>query len=848
MQTIIIWVSYLLFLYGSASLHGQARRGRVVTPADHKLWHTLTDENISPDGKWVSYILDYANGPDTLFLHSTKSNKRYIFPNAKTGTFSPDGKNWGAVDSDGLILVNHAKGVTRTAGILQFSFTKAGYIIMAGGEYIIFRDMASGQEYTVKGFLSYNTSPNGDNIACITRKGLSIIHLGKQIREEKIVETTVALSAIEWDSSGNALAFLEALPEDNFEGQNHRLHYYDLHRGKKAMLDRLRIVRPPADAPLFVNGGKVFFYTCPDIPKGLETSGIQIWDSENPLLYPAAKAKSNWKNNCRLTLWDTAIGNMTPVASDSLPNALLTLNSRFALRYDRHANQPHYLGDPLVNLYAVNLETGKQSLLVEKQVMHSDFISGSAKGNYITWFREGNWWVHDLQKSTTVNITTGLEMVNKDYDWAGPEESYGMAGWSSDEKYLLVYDRYGIWLLSPDGQQRIRLTDGKKNGIAYRIGLSANSAVVTHGYSLLHTVSIDLSKGLWLEMHGTDHATGYAYWDGNKVSVVNYGNSKFSGLKCTSSGNYIYKEESFEVPPKLMYAAKRSKPKMLLQSNPHALKFAWGASVLVDYTDPRGIPLQGALFYPAGYGPGKKYPMVVLIYERLSQLVNQYHNPGEDIAGAFSVTNYTQAGYVVLCPDIAYRMGEPGFSASDCVNAAVDAAIAKGVVNEKRIGLIGGSFGGYETAFIISQTDRFAAAVSGCGFTDLVSWYLSVRPNVGTSNIWRFESQQQRMGKSLYENYSGYIENSPIRHAANINTPLLSWSGVDDPMVVWEQGLELHLALKRLGKKHIYFVYPGEGHAFINPETINDRDRRIKQWFDFYLKGIPLPPDFSNLK
>lgn len=281
------------------------------------------------------------------------------------------------------------------------------------------------------------------------------------------------------------------------------------------------------------------------------------------------------------------------------------------------------------------------------------------------------------------------------------------------------------------------------------------------------------------------------------------------------------------------------KEQVVLKTNPQQEKFCWGHSELISYTNQKGQPLQGVLFYPAGFQSEKKYPMIVHLYERQSGMMHQYINPTQYNQDGFNPVNYTFEGYLVFYPDIAYEVGSPGQSAVAGVQAAVDAVMAKGIVEYNHIGLIGGSFGGYETAFIISQTNRFATAVAGVACTDLVSSYLSMQSSGERSQIWRYESAQLRMGASLFANYKGYIENSPVAHASKINTPVLIWTGQQDPNVNWTQSIELHLALQRLQKPHTFLVYPGQGHAIGKPESQIDLDKRVKEWFDTYLKEKP---------
>ena len=197
-------------------------------------------------------------------------------------------------------------------------------------------------------------------------------------------------------------------------------------------------------------------------------------------------------------------------------------------------------------------------------------------------------------------------------------------------------------------------------------------------------------------------------------------------------------------------------------------------------------------------------------------------------------------------PDIVYEYGNPGFSATDCVVAATLKAVEAASIDKKRLGLIGHSFGGYETNFIITQTDLFAAAVGSAGLTDFTSHYLSEYEG-GKPNIWRFENQQMRMKVSLFEDYKGYWNNSVISHVSNIRTPLFTYTGMKDNNVPANQSYELYHAMRRLHKEHIFLVYPNETHNLIQPEHQLDISKRLTEWFGYYLKG-EARPDWFNPK
>lgn len=279
----------------------------------------------------------------------------------------------------------------------------------------------------------------------------------------------------------------------------------------------------------------------------------------------------------------------------------------------------------------------------------------------------------------------------------------------------------------------------------------------------------------------------------------------------------------------------------IYQSNPQHYGYKWGKSEMIHYSDSNGNQLQGALFYPSRYEPGKKYPMIVYIYQSMSGRLRQYKNPSVYSQDGFNHTNYTLDGYFVLLPDIYYEIGNPGKSARDCITAAVDTVLTKGDVDGKRMGLIGHSFGGYETNLVIGLTDIFAAAVSGAGISDTVGWYFTIGQDTMEPEAWRFENQQFRMGKSFYENKKGYIDNSPIMHAGAIRTPLLLWCGKEDTAVDMRQSIAMHLALRRLNKKNALLAYPGQGHAITDKQLQKDLSIKIKEWFSHFLQGGKAP-------
>src|SRR5690606_2146814 len=126
----------------------------------------------------------------------------------------------------------------------------------------------------------------------------------------------------------------------------------------------------------------------------------------------------------------------------------------------------------------------------------------------------------------------------------------------------------------------------------------------------------------------------------------------------------------------------------------------------------------------------------------------------------------------IFDPDIVYEVNDPGMSAVWAVIPAVKAAIETGIVDPERVGLWGHSWGGYQTAFLVTQTNIFKSAIAGAALTDMVSMYSSIYWNTGGSNQAIFESSQGRFKGNFIDNYEAYIRNSPVFHADKVKTPL----------------------------------------------------------------------------
>jgi dipeptidyl aminopeptidase/acylaminoacyl peptidase len=195
----------------------------------------------------------------------------------------------------------------------------------------------------------------------------------------------------------------------------------------------------------------------------------------------------------------------------------------------------------------------------------------------------------------------------------------------------------------------------------------------------------------------------------------------------------------------------------------------------------------------------------------------------------------------VLDPDIVYRVNDPGMSAVWCVLPAVKAAIATGFVNDRKVGLWGHSWGGYQTAFLVTQTNMFAAAIAGAPLTNMISMYGSIYWNTGGTDAAIFESSQGRFKGNPVQHMEAYVRNSPVYFADKVTTPLIIMHNDKDGAVDFNQGVTYYNTLVNLGKNVMMLEYVGENHGLSRPINQRDYAMRMREYFDHYLKDAPAP-------
>ena len=849
---------------------------RQLPQEDYGLWETLRPEKISNNGHWVSYRMDYVIGKDSLFLKNVNTNLVYAISEGINGRFSAQ-NHWFAylIKGKGIGYIDLKTGQrTLVPKAVHYSFSANGdYLAIYSGSSsteevkqntLLIKGLTKGTTLKIEDVSEYGFNQKGNRVVYFstndTGQFVAIRHLEKAKGNLEVITCNPNNSyhSLIWDKEGESFAFLEAFEDPLFKEQSHIVHQY--RQEKLYSFDHRTHIGFPKD--MYVSGStiakfliskdaqRVFFGIAPWtlVKEQKETSknnnnsaDVQIWHWKDEEVYPRKHIRSRYSKRPKLSVWWPTEDRFMQIASQEHPETFLTGDQKHALTFHPQAYRPLFkFGEDYIDIYLSDLATEKKELFLKKQLNINRHTLTSPNGKYISYFKDLDWWVYNIKNNTHSNITERLShptYTSKNTTYRTPRP-FGSPGWTKNDNEIIIYDEYDVWLISPDGASQKKLTNGRSSKTRHRIYEHQYKSYILYDFYGFECQSFNLDEGLMISTYGTTmKKSGYSTWNKEKgVVKMVYADKHINQLKKAKKKNsYVTKEQTFDTPPKLMlYSKNGTKP--LVQSNPQHSDFHWGSSELIQYMGIKGDTLQGVLFYPTNYQTDKQYPMIVHIYEKQSQQLHHYVNPSLQMGTGFNPTVYNTNGYFVLYPDIEYTYNDPGISATKCVVSAVKQVLEQASVDKNRIGLLGHSFGGYETVFILTQTDLFAAAVAGASSIDLVSSYLSFYEDMQTPEINFFESSQFRFTGSFYQYPDAYLSNSPIHNLQNINTPLLSWHGAKDGRVNLTQGIELYNAMRRLEKEHVFLVYPNGSHILANSDSQIDLSKKILHWFDFKLK------------
>jgi dipeptidyl aminopeptidase/acylaminoacyl peptidase len=753
------------------------------------------------------------------------------------------------------------------------------------GSKIVLRDLAAGRDLSLDHVLSFAFDSAsqyfGFSVAGPGGKdnGLYFIPLEDKDLSEKTIkhEERGLYTNLSWSKEGSYLAFLVGRDEEDSKGLAYSLWIWDgtSQEIKQAVaperIPESWMLPEKNDLSWSNDGQRLFFGFKPvefhprkeepekesdpeketdeidlfDYEQILKKREVDVWHWNDPLI--VTNQKKMWpriKDHTYLAVYHLGTGQMIQLADREMPFVQRSENPDFALGTSNipYRKEITWYGE-LQDVYVVSLKDGSRKKVVERidgsfsRSWRESSVSLSPNGRYVVYYKDKHWFLYDGKTSSSQNLTQNLDVpfFDEDHDYPRPAPGYSMPGWVEDDKAVLIYDKYDIWMFDTTNGKAVNITQGsgRETHRTFRvIRVDRERRFFSESERLLLSVYHNLDK---------HHGFYSCRLDRPGVEKLLEEPKKFSfEAKAKKADKILFTRESYTEYPDLWVSESKFKSlKKITDANPQIKDFAWGSAELVEWRSVDGVPLQGVLIKPGNYEPGKRYPVVVYFYRFFSQRLHEFNQVVVNHRPCFPL--YASNGYAVFLPDVRFDIGQPGYSATKCLVPGVQKLVDMGVADPDAIGLHGHSWSGYQTAFVITQTDIFACAIAGAPVSNMTSAYSGIRWESGLARQMQYEQQQSRIGGSLWEYPERYIENSPVFFADRINTPLLIQFGDEDGAVPWYQGIELYLAMRRLEKDCVFLQYRKEPHHLRKYANKLDYTIKMMEYFDHYLKGKPAP-------
>lgn len=735
------------------------------------------------------------------------------------------------------------------------------------GSSLIVRRLASGIDTTFGNVTEFAWQTTGPLLAFTVgvegRRGNGVQLYNPATSALRVLDSADAVySNLSWRRDADDLAALRAKTDDARDGATEMvLAWQGLERGigdpSTSLAAGRRTLDPTAAGvlaadqrivsfrrPEWSKDGATIFVGIAEWPAPLgsaneDAAGVDVWHWRDVDVMPLQKKRiATDRQRNMLAAWHLASNTFVALARSVFEDVRILEGQSRALVVDRgtHAME-RSLGRRLANLLLVDLRTGARTPVKER--VEDAYVQPSPDGRFVLYFLDDHYWLLDVASGSHRNLTRTIatSFTDRESDETVRQKPpHGFGGWTTDAADVLLYDEYDIWRVPTQASSvAVRLTDGAAEQVRHRVlRLDPDERFIDRARPLYVSLFGRWTKrsGFGVIAPGEQPVMKRAVWQDKRTNRL---------AKAKNADVYAYVVDDFDDSPDYFVAGSSlADARIVTNTNPQQDKYAWGRSEIVEYKNARGERTQGALFYPAGYEPGTRYPMVVYMYELLSDTVHNYVSPSE--RAPYNASVFTSQGYFFFSPDIVFRPREPGVSVVEAVVPGVKAVIQKGLVDAARVGIVGHSWGGFDTVFLATNTDLFAAAVAGAPITNLVSNYGNHHWSQGIAETDHIETGQQRMEVPLWEDLPAYIRNSAVFKVHSMKTPLLVAFGDNDGTVFWHQGVELYNIARRAGKPVVMLTYAGEDHGLRKRPNQLDYQRRILQWFGHYLKGEPAQP------
>jgi dipeptidyl aminopeptidase/acylaminoacyl peptidase len=595
------------------------------------------------------------------------------------------------------------------------------------------------------------------------------------------------------------------------------------------------------------DGERLFFGSCPkprnkikDTIPDEEKVKLDIWHWSDPLIQPEQLKKLNeTKNKSYLAVYDFSKGDIIQLADEDMETISLPelSQSNFAMGrtgkpYEKLITWEGWYSD----IYVVDIQTGQRQKILEKHA-YRPYLSPD--GQYIVYFKDSLWHSYATKTGSREVISKGIThpLYNEKNDVPTHAQPYGFSGFTGDSLSAIINDKYDLWWVSLDGSREpLNLTSGRNERWSYMVRkMNEKEPYLPYDKPLFVSALNENNKRARFGYLKEVKSPGVKIIREDAEMIVEV-------KKAQSTDKFIYRSSTFNRYPEIVFTNLEFSPlSVVTNTNPQQKDYFWGTVELVEWKSASGEMLQGLMYLPENRTPNSKAPLLVYYYEKYSDMIHRHYAPAPS-ASVINPTEYLSRGYAVFIPDITYKTGAPAQSAYDAIMSGTDYILTKyNFIDESRMGLQGQSWGGYQTAMLITMTNRFKAAMAGAPVSNMTSAYGGVRWGTGLSRMFQYEKGQSRLGKNLWEDRDRYLKNSPLFYLDKVNTPLLIMHNDEDGAVPWYQGIELYMGLRRLESPVWMLNYNNEDHNLMKRHNRRDLSIRMQQFFDHYLMDKPMP-------
>lgn len=725
------------------------------------------------------------------------------------------------------------------------------------GNTLVLRDLSNGSETRIEGVTSFTFDENEKYLGytVTTRDGAgngAFVRLLSTGAVTPLLTGQATYRGFGFDRAGTQVAFVSDLG-DSTSRPRFALYHASLVPAKGKSVSARRLVSS-ADVPgglLVAERGQVGFtrdgsgliFSLANAPMdsipadSLTDKAIyDLWHWKDAQTQVQQKLSANRDRNRTYTaLYTLARNTWKQLANDSLRVIVSNDGKRVLGLNSLEYATPQFWGEGASDVYLIDPLSGARTLVARELDGQAQLSPG---GNYVTWFENGQWVSYATATGRKVVLTDKLpvKFLNEEFDSPDVPPPYGLGGWTTGDKRVLVYDRFDIWEVDPSGvaaPRNVTEGQGRREGLTFRVvDLDREDPFLDPAQPLMLRAVDTLTKasGFWRERLGAD-----APAERIVMADRNFG----APQKARDAEQYLLTQSTYREFPDLWTGPSLASTTKISNANPQDSEYPRGTAELVSWLNADGKPLRGLLYKPEGFDASRQYPMVVYYYEKLTDGLHNYQAP----SGRNTVNPlvYNSLGYLVFMPDIVYTDGEPGPSAAKAIIPGVQSLIQKGFVDPKRIGITGQSWGGYQTAYLITVSNMFAAAVPNATVVNMTSAYGGIRWASGLARAFQYEHTQSRIGGSLWQYPERFIENSPLFRLDKVTTPVLFMANDNDGAVPWYQGIEFWVAMRRLQKEAYMVVYNGDEHNPTKRANQKDIDRKMQEFFAVKLQGAEPP-------